>query len=351
MEENKSNSTETLSIFSHYHQLTDRITLNEVFKAVFPLKKINISEKSLQQSYFLKTLKENEIIQKMNVHLFDVHFYKRTKIFKQISKNEIQHHFLDGNNRGLFLSNPESRGETFPFFISNHVSDKTVFSNAIKSVVIPVYLYPENTVQQNMGLVNNRIPNFSKIALTEIEKRIGIPFRNEYPSNFKAKNNSELKFFTPNELLEYIIGVFYLNFKHKSDSTILELLKFSINLPDTHSFFNQIRKIGRNLMGLFLLDSSMVSSYVTQFPEDGDNFVSEIRIENYQEEDFEAYIKVYINETQYFSHVSKAIWDFQFSNYKPIQVWLQTRISKTLSFDEIMCFHKIVKAVSELGSV
>ncbi len=351
MEEKKSIFTDIHSIFHHYQQLKSGFVLNDIFKSIFPLKKLKIEESSLHQSHFSNRLKENEILQKVNLHVFDVQYYKRTKLFDQISKFEIQHHFVDTTNKGLFFTSPENETNSFPFFISNHVSDKSVFSNHEKAFAIPLYLYPDPTFQQHLGLINERIPNFSKEFIAEIELKLEIPFKNEYPVYYKPKNNQQLTFFTPNELFEYFIGVFLMFYWIKRNEKHNFEYGFEIKLPESMFFFNDLREIGRKCMLLFLLDSTIISSYVSQFPEDGNNLVSEIRIENFEDEELQDFIKIFINEKQYFSLVPKTVWDFQFSNYKPLQVWLQTRLSKTLTFDEIIYFHKMVKAVSELGNI
>ena len=57
--------------------------------------------------------------------------------------------------------------------------------------------------------------------------------------------------------------------------------------------------------------------------------------------------KVYINETQYFGNVSSEAWTFYIGGYQPAQKWLKDRKGRTLNFDEIQHYQKIIHALNE----
>jgi hypothetical protein len=56
--------------------------------------------------------------------------------------------------------------------------------------------------------------------------------------------------------------------------------------------------------------------------------------------------KVFINKTQYFDNVPLEAWDFYIGGYQPAQKWLKDRKVRTLSFDEIEHYRKIITVLS-----
>lgn len=52
-----------------------------------------------------------------------------------------------------------------------------------------------------------------------------------------------------------------------------------------------------------------------------------------------------INPTQYFDNVPEVAWNFYIGGYQPAQKWLKDRKSRILSYDEILHYQKIIKAL------
>jgi very-short-patch-repair endonuclease/type I restriction-modification system DNA methylase subunit len=61
--------------------------------------------------------------------------------------------------------------------------------------------------------------------------------------------------------------------------------------------------------------------------------------------------RVYINETQYFGDVPEVAWNFYIGGYQPAQKWLKDRKGRTLSFEDIEHYQKIIKVLSETSRV
>ena len=76
----------------------------------------------------------------------------------------------------------------------------------------------------------------------------------------------------------------------------------------------------------------------TSFDIEGDNAVSEIRFEKE---------KVYINKTQYFANVPELAWNFYIGGYQPAQKWLKDRKNRTLTYDDISHYRKIIAILIE----
>ena len=85
-----------------------------------------------------------------------------------------------------------------------------------------------------------------------------------------------------------------------------------------------------------------VDDYITSFPERGTNEVTKLKYEDG---------KVYINETQYFGDVPEVAWNFYIGGYQPTQKWLKDRKNRTLSFEDIEHYQKIIKVLDETEKV
>ncbi len=59
------------------------------------------------------------------------------------------------------------------------------------------------------------------------------------------------------------------------------------------------------------------------------------------------YGKVYINDTQYFENVPETAWNFYIGGYQPAQKWLKDRKGRTLNFEDLMHYQKIIVALFE----
>ena len=56
---------------------------------------------------------------------------------------------------------------------------------------------------------------------------------------------------------------------------------------------------------------------------------------------------VYINNTQYFANVPLVAWEFYIGGYQPAQKWLKDRKGRTLTFEDILHYQKIIVALTE----
>jgi hypothetical protein len=61
--------------------------------------------------------------------------------------------------------------------------------------------------------------------------------------------------------------------------------------------------------------------------------------------------RVYINETQYFDNVPQAAWEFYIGGYQPAQKWLKDRSGRTLDYDDISHYQKIIAALEATGRI
>ena len=122
---------------------------------------------------------------------------------------------------------------------------------------------------------------------------------------------------------------------------------------DTAQFW-QLVALGGELRQLHLLEGAAINKLITSYPENGNNLVDKPRYEPDQHNVSDlnnSQGKVYINATQYFAGVPQLAWEFYIGSYQPAQKWLKDRKGRTLGFEDILHYQKIIKSLVETDRV
>jgi hypothetical protein len=98
----------------------------------------------------------------------------------------------------------------------------------------------------------------------------------------------------------------------------------------------QVSEIGKKLVDLHLLTSKELSKPRIKFIGKGDNKISVIISKDNN---------LFINESQYFSGVTKDIWEWEIGKNKPVQRYIKNFIDKELGLNESIEFCKICTSV------
>lgn len=214
--------------------------------------------------------------------------------------------------------------------ITNALSDIRYFScpGSIGSdYVYPLYLYDDETAQTSFFTQNCK-PNLNMDIVQTLETALGLSFTPE-------KEDTEGTF-APIDILDYIYGVLHSN---KYRTKYKEFLKIDfprIPYPANKDYFFNVAELGKRLREIHLMESPEVKEYITSYGVSGDN---EVIKPEYKDN------KVYINRTQYFDNVPEVAWNFYIGGYQPAQKWLKDRKGRILSYDEILHYQKIIKAL------
>src|SRR5437763_14477226 len=86
-------------------------------------------------------------------------------------------------------------------------------------------------------------------------------------------------------------------------------------------------------------------SITTKYPESGSNIVEKVEYTHPADKSEQG--QVWINKTQYFDNVPAEVWEFHLGGYQVCHKWLKDRKGRTLSFDDIKQYQRIVAALSE----
>jgi len=105
--------------------------------------------------------------------------------------------------------------------------------------------------------------------------------------------------------------------------------------------FMQLSSIGERLAAVHLMKSRELDQTFSKFAVIGNNLVEGPIFKP----SFGGDGRVYINETQYFSHISEELWEYEVCGYKVLKKWLQVRKNRRLAPGEILHYIKICRAL------
>ncbi|TAF73076.1 MAG: DNA methyltransferase [Bacteroidetes bacterium] len=177
---------------------------------------------------------------------------------------------------------------------------------------------------------NRRKPNLNIEIVNEIAKNLGLTFTIEKESTKGT--------FAPIDILDYIYAVLHSPTYREKYKEFLKIDFPKVPYPTNEKTFWQLVALGSEIRQLHLLESPIVSTYFTQYTIEGDNVVTKPKYEKG---------KVFINDTQYFDNVPEVAWTFFIGDYQPAQKWLKDRKKRTLEFDDILHYQKIIFALTQ----
>ncbi|MDX9854758.1 MAG: type ISP restriction/modification enzyme [Tenuifilaceae bacterium] len=305
-------------------------------------------------------LKENNVIaNKLCYRPFDFRYMNytgKTKGVQGYPRLEVMKHFLSGKNLGLIL-NPQPQAANLDLFESAYITNKISDTNMYRRggpFSFPLYLFEETTSQQTINSASERIPNLNPEIVNQLAKKLGLTFTNEKETTPNT--------FAPIDILDYIYAVLHSPTYREKYKEFLKIEFPRVPYPTNQETFWQLVKLGGELRQIHLLESPAVEKYITQYPVDGDNMVKMVRFSTYLYDNvipdengninYPDYLgSVYINETQYFANVPTSAWNFYIGGYQPAQKWLKDRKGRTLEFEDILHYQKIIVALTETDRI
>ena len=224
-----------------------------------------------------------------------------------------------------------SSSEYNHIFTSNKVSDLNSVSLQTKeqSYVFPLYLYPTDG-EENLG--ESRKPNLDEEIWRKIDKCTKLET-------------------TPEQVFDYIYGVLHTPSYREKYKEFLKIDFPRIPYPENKEEFERVVSIGNKLRKLHLMEE--IPPQATSFDIEGDNVVTEIKYEKEipGQAGNDNYGKVFINKQQYFGNVPELAWNFYIGGYQPAQKWLKDRKNRTLTYDDISHYRKIIAILIETHSL
>jgi hypothetical protein len=102
-----------------------------------------------------------------------------------------------------------------------------------------------------------------------------------------------------------------------------------------------------------LLENPKLDQLITRYPMNGLNCITrKVNKNTFELTDSENKLgQIWINDSQYFDQVPLVAWDFYVGGYQPVQKWLKDRQGRVLSFDDILHYQKVIKALTETNRI
>ena len=221
-------------------------------------------------------------------------------------------------------------GEKFNHsFVSKSLPEMCVISNLTReqNVVAPLYIYPAEDELDQSRRVNFDDKLYAKLRKLATHPAFGEP--------------DEVAVF------DYIYGVLHApNYRE----TFAEFLKIDfprIPWPQSPDVFWAVREKGEALRRLHLMEDEAVGETPFPFLGEGEPIVEKPEFQATKD----GLGEVWINGEMRFSDVPEIAWNFYIGGYQPAQKWLKDRKGRTLSFDDIRHYQKIIKILSETDRI
>lgn len=293
------------------------------------------------------TAYNHECIAPISYRPFDSRFLYYDDFFIERNRRNVMQNMKMGDNLGLVIGRQGQVVGSMSWnlvSICNGVADFNLFYRG-GVLAHPLYLYPNDTEKQPSldaaASDGKRRPNLDEKIVAEIAKKIGIPFVPDHED--KAADDHAC--FSPLDLLDYIYAVLHSPTYRETYKEFLKIDFPRIPYPDNTDTFWKLAALGSELRAFHLLEHPALTTPITQFPESGDCMVETIgksSLRNVQDGKGD----VYINDTQYFAGVPEIAWNFYIGGYQPAQKWLKDRKDRTLTFEDIRHYQKIIVALT-----
>jgi predicted helicase len=324
--------------------------------------KFNLKESSTWSiSDGINDLKNNKILADILAYrVFDsrfTHYTGKTNGIAGRPRFDLMKHFLR-ENLGLVVLRQSRNSTVNNVFITNKLIGKDYISSLDRCTAFPLYLYPETNAQQTIGQTTERTPNLNSEIVKQFEEKLGLTFVSEKEPEGKVcyVNNPEVRpdfktTFAPIDILDYIYAVLHSPIYREKYKEFLKIDFPRVPYPNDVETFWKLVELGSEIRQIHLLESPKVNQFITIYPNDGNNTITRkmtTASPGWEATNEENTIgRVWINDQQFFDGVPLIAWEFYIGGYQPAQKWLKDRHGRTLNFEYIIHYQKIIVALTE----
>jgi hypothetical protein len=209
--------------------------------------------------------------------------------------------------------------------------------------LFPLYLGDTSGDAQATLLLDHggtRRPNLAAEFLATVSTKLVLDFTPDGKGDLEST-------FGPEDVFHYMYAVFHSPTYRERYAEFLKIDFPRLPLTSDLGLFRALAEKGEELVALHLMESPALDHTITKFPITGSNEVEKVR---YVEETSEGGLapgRVYVNKTQYFQGVEREVWEFHIGGYQVLHKWLKDRKGRTLSYDDVTHYGKIVVALKE----
>lgn len=234
-------------------------------------------------------------------------------------------------NIGLVVCRQQKTDGFYHCLVHKNIVESSFVSNKTSEIgySFPLYLYPDNLYADE-----KRKPNLKKVIVDEIAERLELRFSEE------KEDDSES--FAPIDILDYIYAVLHSPLYREKYKEFLKIDFPRVPYPENTAQFWTLAAFGEKLRKLHLMENIAPVQNLANFPKAGSNTIEKPIYKN---------DKVWINGAQYFDNILQSVWEFYIGGYQPAQKWLKDRKNRTLTYEEIEHYQKIVFVLNETDKI
>lgn len=277
-------------------------------------------------------------------------FYEDKLVWRTV--RNVMSNLLEVDNYAISLVK-RTRGDAQSYFITEHITDKSIASSLDNNYVFPLYLYLEPEEAEQTELLESQVedkptrtPNLDPKIVADIAKAIGLTFTNEKEDTAGT--------FAPIDILDYIYAVLHSPTYRETYKEFLKIDFPRVPYPNDADTFWQLVALGGELRQIHLLESPKLAAQTKAlgvgYPVGGDNAVTRKMTKTsvgFEPDEVDSSIgKVWLNDTQYFTNVPLIAWEFYIGGYQPAQKWLKDRQGRTLDMSDVRHYMNIIAALS-----
>jgi predicted helicase len=274
---------------------------------------------------------------------FDVrHIYYSTDVLER-PVYQIQQHMLLNHNLGISTTRSIEIGRGWEhIFCTSHIIQHHTVSLKEVNYLFPLYLYPTGKSTELFGdkqtdTSGGRRANLAPEFITEFAARLKM--------SFVADGRGDLaKNFGPEAVFNYMYAVFHSPAYRARYAEFLKIDFPRLPLTSQAPLFRRLCELGARLVALHLMEEHAHGA--ADFPAAGSNTVEQVRY-TAPGEHGHAEGRVWINRDQYFANVAPEVWNFHVGGYQVCQKWLKDRKGRTLSYDDLSHYRRVVAALAE----
>jgi len=289
---------------------------------------------SWARSALKKEMVSGELVKPYSYRPFDKRFIYYSEVVTDRPRESVMSHLLGLHNIALCTLRQTKAAHWRHAFVTNILTDAFITEIKDGSSVFPLYLYPsEQEIASKLYQPSERRPNLNPDFIKAVSEKLGLKFVEDGKGDPKDT-------FGPEDVFNYAYAIFHSPTYRSRYAEFLKIDFPRLPLTSDKELFKALVGKGAELVSLHLMESPALNNLITKYPVSGSNTVEKV---SYDEKGK----RVYINKLQYFEGVPSEVWNFQIGGYQVCQKWLKDRKGRTLSYDDLTHYQRIVVALKE----
>jgi len=246
-------------------------------------------------------------------------------------RERVMRHMLCENLSFVCPRRVETTGSWQHIICAANIVDHVAVSLKTVDSIFPFYLYPAQGEMQLDG--GKRRPNLNPEFIKTISDKLSLTFIEDSKGDIKET-------FGPEDIFNYAYAVFHSPTYRSRYAEFLKMNFPRLPLTSDKELFKALAAKGAELVSLHLMESPLLNNLNTKYPVSGSDTVEKVSYDDNNQ-------RVYINKEQYFEGVAPEVWNFHIGGYQVCQKWLKDSKGRTLTYDELTHYQKLVVALKE----